>query len=313
MTLAGPAWAIVPVTPSNILGVGLLAASCASGHGSGNGISITGAIDSGLIAAATSCAGQAPASAAGQALSNSIWATSPVTAGATASSSMGLLHLSSTMDTPGGSTSLFPAAIGQAGFGDTLTVSLQGQEGKAAFLLLDLQVHGVLDAGRNAGSSAFQVAVTKNNSLLSASNPGYERGSGNEIGTDRQIPAWKASSFPPPTGPLSEHQVINEVVTFSVPVTIGTSFEMVVLGLSLSATRSQSGASLSSSDFSQTVRWSGIHGLLLNGSPVAGYSVTSASGVDWTAAAAVPEPAPWMLFGAGALLLIRLRGTRLAG
>jgi hypothetical protein len=221
---------------------------------------------------------------------------------------LGTLHLASRLDTEGGTASLYPRAVSQAGYGDLLTVNLANPPAADGFLLVGVRVSGVLDASGNAGFATFQLAVTNDNATLAAGNPGYNKGTGGGISTDRQLPTWIASSFPAP-GPLSEHRVIDEMVIFSIPVTFGTSFEMVVLGLSNTATRNSSGGAHSESDFGQTVTWAGVQGLLVGGVPVQGYTLTSGSGIDWTLAAAVPEPAAWWLFAAGLPLLVRLRSV----
>lgn len=298
LTLAAPALAQVPVTPANIVGTGMMAASCASLLGSGNGLSITEAIDSGLFASATSCSGSAIPGSVGAAPSTSVFTNGQATATSGATATMGTLHLGTQLDTPGGSASSFPLAVSQAGFGDTITVNLPGHTGDSGWLLVNLHVSGVLDASKNAGSAAFVVSMTKNDVTLSASNPGYVLGTGNEVSTDRQWPTWVVASYPVP-GPLVDHQVVDETVTFSLPVVFGTSFEMVVLGLSVSGSRNSTGAASSLSDFASTVRWDGVKGVLISGNAVAGYSITSASGIDWAGpAAAVPEPgtaALWLL------------------
>jgi hypothetical protein len=298
LVLAAPAQALVAVTPGDIVGTGIMAASCASLHGSGNGIGITGAIDSGLFADASTCADGALAGAVGSLPAASVFSNGMATSTAGATASMGTLHLGSQLDTPGGSAASFPRSVSQAGFGDTMTVNLAGHTGESGWLLVKLHVDGVLDASSNAGSASFQVAVTQNNALLAASNPGYDRGTGNEVGTDRQVPTWTVASFPVP-GPLVDHQVVDETVTFSLPVTFGTSFEMVVLGLSISASRSSTGAAHSVSDFADTVRWEGVKSVLIGNNAVSGYTVTGASGIDWTLAAPVPEPGPAALWLAG--------------
>jgi hypothetical protein len=301
--LAAPAKAQVPVKPADIVNTGTMAAACASLQGDGSGLAITGAIDIGLLGVATQCAGQAdPASAS----SGAAWSNAQADATASASATLGTLHLASRLDTEGGTASLYPRAVSQAGYGDLLTVNLANPPAADGFLLVGVRVSGVLDASGNAGFATFQLAVTNDNATLAAGNPGYNKGTGGGISTDRQLPTWIASSFPAP-GPLSEHRVIDEMVIFSIPVTFGTSFEMVVLGLSNTATRNSSGGAHSESDFGQTVTWAGVQGLLVGGVPVQGYTLTSGSGIDWTLAAAVPEPAAWWLFAAGLPLLVRLR------
>ncbi|OYU68365.1 MAG: hypothetical protein CFE45_43160 [Burkholderiales bacterium PBB5] len=129
-------------------------------------------------------------------------------------------------------------------------------------------------------------------------------------GGSSQTVVWKAASYPVP-GPLSEHVVVNETVLFSIPIVFGTSFELVVLGQSIAATRSQTGGGHSASDFMQTLWWDGVQGVKVGGQAVQGYTLTSGSGIDWTQAAVVPEPSAWLLMAAGlGLLAVRRRAAR---
>ena len=306
LTSLSSAWALVPTGPADILGTGLMAATCASLQGSGNGLAINGTIDSGLFAAGTQCTGQLAGS--GSASSAAAWSNSVAQAGAAASATPGLLRLSGSLQTPGADAGggRFPVAIAQAAFGDMLTVDLAGHTGQQGFLLVDLHVGALLDASRAAGSAGLAVALTKDNQTLSRALPGYDSGTGNAGSTDQQWPAWAVASYPVP-GPVHDQLAVDETVTFSLPVTFGTSFEMVVVGLSVAGARSRDGSALSTSDASHTIQWLGVHGLLVNGQQTTGYTLTSGSGIDWTQAAAVPEPAAWALMAGGLALLLGQR------
>jgi hypothetical protein len=305
--------AAVPVTPANLVDAGLMSATCASLRGSGNGLSIAAAIDSGLLAASTQCTGQAVTGLVGSASSGASFANGLASASAGAQASAGVLHLGASLDTSGSlAGTQFPIGIAQAGFADTFTVNLAGHQGESGYLLVDVHVSGVLDATRNAGSASFTVSATKNNLQLQASNPGYVVGTGNGASTDRQQPSWSVATYPPPDIPTTDHRVVNETITFSVPVTYGTTFEMAVLGLATAGTRSQTGAGLSSSNFNQTVQWLGVHGVLsAGGQAVQGYTLTSGSGINWAQAAPVPEPDSAWLLAAGLFGLAGLAARRL--
>jgi len=101
------------------------------------------------------------------------------------------------------------------------------------------------------------------------------------------------------------NETVNQLVTFTTNVTLGTPFELGVFARALAGNASFGSVSAFSEatvDFSNTITWAGISALTLNGNAVA-YTLTSASGIDWTQAyaAPVPEPATWALW-AGALL-----------
>ncbi|OYU82825.1 MAG: hypothetical protein CFE45_26880, partial [Burkholderiales bacterium PBB5] len=192
LVLTAQAQALVPVTPANIVGTGLMVANCASLHGSGNGMTISEAIDSGLFADGTACNGKALQGAVGSVNSSASRANANAAATTQGQVSMGVMHLGSQLDTTGGNAALFPVAISQGGFGDTLTVNLAGKQGQAGVLQVGVHVSGVLDASGNAGSSAFRVDITKNDQLMF------------KDGGSSQPVVWKAASYPVP-GPLSEH------------------------------------------------------------------------------------------------------------
>lgn len=107
-------------------------------------------------------------------------------------------------------------------------------------------------------------------------------------------------------------QSLNQTVSFNVNVILGTPFE---LSLFARANVGVAGAgpdwfSESTVDFGNTISWAGISGVSLAGSPV-GYNLSSASGIDWQQAyAPVPEPAEWLLMGAGLALLAGRRRSQ---
>ncbi|EHR73562.1 PEP-CTERM putative exosortase interaction domain-containing protein [Burkholderiales bacterium JOSHI_001] len=307
--LVGAAAQAAVTVPADVLGSGVQVATCASLRGSGNGLAIGDAIDSGLLTPGTECFGTVASGAQASAALTAQQDNGLAQAHASGQASMGVLHLSSTLNTPGSPSTSFPAAISQASFVDMMTPNAPGLTGQSGFLLLPIHVSGVLDASGNAGSAAFLVAALKNDITLSTSNPGYVVGTGNQVSTDRQAPTYRAASFPVP-GPLSEHQVVDETVVFSVPVVFGTPFEMTLLGQSIAGMRSRDGGGNSSSDFEHTLQWLGASQARLADGSVVSVTTTGASGIDWTLAAAVPEPATWlMLLAGGAVLLARRRAS----
>lgn len=101
------------------------------------------------------------------------------------------------------------------------------------------------------------------------------------------------------------NQTVNQLVTFTTNVTLGTPFELGVFARALAGNASFGSVTAFSEatvDFSNTITWAGISALTLNGTPLA-YTLASASGIDWTQAyaAPIPEPATWALWAIGLL------------
>lgn len=112
------------------------------------------------------------------------------------------------------------------------------------------------------------------------------------------------------------NQTVNQIVSFSTDIVLGTPFELGIFARALAGNASATaGAPFAISeatvDFSNTISWAGISSLTLNGNPVA-YSLSSASGIDWTQpyATAVPEPQTWALMLAGIGIVAGLRQRR---
>ena len=284
-------------TAADIVGAGLYAASCSAGSGSGSGVTVTGNVGAGFFNAA--CEGFAtPGSGPLQAAS--VWTTASVDTGSSVAVGPGWLVADSAMNTPGGGSA--PGTRAAGGFGDTLTVNGGGSPGTAAFLLIDLHVKGQLDATANAGSASFSLVMNKDNQTF-PKNVGFMPGTGTEVGSDTQVMVWAAASYPIFSGG-DEHQSFDETVTFSVPVVLGTPFELVLAGMSTSGTRSATGASVSSSH--ATVEWLGVQGLLIGGNLVSsGFQLSGTTGVNWVSPVAmpVPEPPVALMLAAGAGLL----------
>lgn len=190
------------------------------------------------------------------------------------------------------------------GFTDTLAVNAAGHAGESGYLLVHVAVVGTMWATAATGAAGFEVVPYVNNQLVNAVHPGYDDGSSNHAwGTDRQVGAWGVSSAP------DASLAINEVVTFSLPVVIGQNMKVGLYANAEAGQRSSGGYPgwLANSGVEFTSYLSGAS-LMLGGQPVQGFSIASASGLDWTAAA-VPEPGTWALMLAGlGLVALRRRG-----
>lgn len=212
---------------------------------------------------------------------------------------IGHIHLSSGNSSPG--NTFFAIAASNGGFEDRLTLNLPGRQGETVYMLVSMAATGTVSAAGPGGASQVQVTAYKDTSELVSGSPGYDRGNSDLFTTDRQRVAWGASSGP------EVSRIIDGHWTFSVPVVVGTPFELGIYARAQSGQRSFSSSSAISTtalDFSHSVLVQGISGVLVDGNLVsAGYTVDAASGLDWTNALPVPEPGQAVLMLAGLLLL----------
>jgi hypothetical protein len=107
------------------------------------------------------------------------------------------------------------------------------------------------------------------------------------------------------------NQTVNQLVSFTANITLGTAFELGVFARAIAGNASSGSVytfNEATVDFSNTLSWAGISSVTVAGNAV-GYTLSSASGVDWTQpyAAPVPEPQAWMLWAAGLLAAAALR------
>lgn len=196
----------------------------------------------------------------------------------------------------------FAQGIVNGGYSDSLTVHLAGHDGQPGYLLLHAAVTGSMEATAETGAASIEVVPYVNKQLVSAANPGYDDGSSNHLwSTDRQVGAWGVASAP------DASLAVDEVITFSLPVVVGQGFELGIYADAAAGQRSSGGFPgwSANSQVSMTSFLAGAS-LMLGDQNMPGFSITSASGLNW-AVAAVPEPASAALMLAGLLLLARRR------
>lgn len=107
------------------------------------------------------------------------------------------------------------------------------------------------------------------------------------------------------------NQTVNQFVSFTANITLGTAFELGVFARAIAGNASAGSVYTfndATVDFSNTLSWAGISALTLAGNAVP-YTLSSASGIDWTQpyAAPVPEPQVWALWAVGLLAVAALR------
>lgn len=246
------------------------------------------------------CQSQVFGGAAGQAGAAASWAAPDLANRAVIDVRMGRIGLLAQNDAPGGYTYFGPVGVATGGWGDRLRVDLPGQEGQAAVWRFTMDVSGSM-FNQQAGATQLELTSFKDRVELRNNVPGYDRGDSDPRATEWQRVGYGAR--------YGADRTVLDVVTFAVPVTIGQAFYWGVFA-SLQAGASSYGASLSRSialaDFSQTLDYGGSAGLYIGDQQMQGWTMASASGIDWLTSP-VPEPGSWALMLAGVALLLHRR------
>jgi len=189
------------------------------------------------------------------------------------------------------------------GFKENFTVS-GGVPGAAGWMLVDILVSGSASASGAAGSAGFSIGGFKDGIELRNNNPFWDNGNSDPASTDRQRAKWRVSSFASGT---TDSRVVNDMITFAVPITFGVQFSFDIYGFAEAGKRSSGsapGLSSASVDFFNTITWGGINAILAsNGSTISSSSVVGSTGLDWTGV--VPAPGALLVFGLGSLVSIR--------
>lgn len=238
------------------------------------------------------CQSQTFAGGAGQAQAAAAWVAPDLANSSAIQVQMGTIGFEARNDAPGGYTYLFPVGVASGGWADRLQVQLPGQEGQAAVWRFTMDVSGRMD-NASVGSAHLELTALKDRRDLGNSVPGWDRGGSDVRATELQRVGWSVR--------YGADRTVLDVVTFAVPVTIGQAFDWGVFA-TLQAGASSYGASPGRStawaDFSHTLQYGGSAGLWMGGQEVQGWTLASASGIDWLATP-VPEPGTWALLGAG--------------
>ena len=251
----------------------------------------------------SSCQGQYFAGTAGSTAQAS-YSTAAVQTASSVGGTMGTIGFAASTLAP--SNSMHAVSASGGGWSDRLVVDLAGHSGESAIWLYTMQVGGTMaSTGAGVASASVRLSGFKNKEELFASVPGFDQGNSDGVVTDRQRVNWGASQ--------NVSRVVDDLVTFAVPVTLGQSF---VWGVYATASASVgfsgiAGNGSSRLDFIDGLQYGGAAGLFIGGVEMNGYTLQSDSGIDWMQAAAVPEPAAWALWSAGLLTVVtRLRRRR---
>ena len=216
------------------------------------------------------------------------------TGDAKGSASFGVIKLSATQQ--GTSDGHFYDAIATGGWSDRLTIVDAAHTGQSAIATFVLNVDGTLNSAGVAGFGKFELFPFVNGAL---SGPG-----------DTFAHTFQVQSNASPSN-LTVHMTLLSTFSF----TFGTPFKYDVYGLADAGKAEGNAEAMSSSataNFANTVTWGGVQQVVIGNTPIVGFSITSASGVDWSKPSPVPLPAALWLFGSslgGILGLVRRRIT----
>ena len=208
-----------------------------------------------------------------------------VTNSASGSAQMGRARMMAYNSSPLGT--MFSAGLANGGWKETFTVSHPSLNGQAGFMVFQVRARGTLTVTGTfndlSGAASLTIAPYKDNIYL------------------MQSASWSlgnAISFATRT--------VDETVTMTVPITFGQSFTLGVYARAAAGQGSQafgqpqSFYSSATTDFSGGgVTWEGIASVQSGGQPVSGYTVISATGMNWSQPfGACPCPADFNCSGA---------------
>jgi len=197
----------------------------------------------------------------------------------------------------------FSAGALNGGWVDSHLFSAPGLAGQAGLWIFTLDISGTMAATGFAGLAQFHVTGYKDGFQLML-NAQFDPGNSDPISTDRQAAQWGLATS---AAGESFSRTIDDTVTFAVPFTWGTEFDLGIFAAARAGKRSSSGVpgiSTADLDFLHTLTWGGTVGVFANGVEVFDYTQISGSSIDWSVPTAVPVPAMVLpfLFGLGGLL-----------
>jgi hypothetical protein len=224
----------------------------------------------------------------------------------------------------------FAGAVVSGGFNDHFTITAPGQSGAGQWLVT-MNLDGTLNAGGTGGYTTLELMAYRDHKPMqpygSAANLNaynlflFQQPTHNgEVGSswDYQGVEWAVLDNGPGGPPALNAMTVKQKVTFVVPFTFGQAFDLGIYAQGTVGQNASSGGfpppASADLDFSHGIGWVGAGQVLVGGAPVASFSLSASSGIDYDqplAAAAVPEPTSAALtLGGLALIALRLQRRR---
>jgi hypothetical protein len=172
----------------------------------------------------------------------------------------------------------FGNAGSHGGFKENFLVT-GGTPGAQAWMLVDVSIEGTMEAAGFAGRAILNLGAFKDDIELRGNEPFWDHGGSDAASTDRQRATWGVSTSA--VGQTVD-RTIDDMITFSVPITLGEPFNLGIYGFADAGKRSSSGVPGSSSagvDFGIT--WVEARVVDAGGATIAGVTISGETGLDW--------------------------------
>ncbi|MCA9276863.1 MAG: hypothetical protein KDA29_12630 [Phycisphaerales bacterium] len=196
---------------------------------------------------------------------------------------MGYINFVATNTAP---NTTFGNAGAHGGFKENFIVT-GGTPGTEAWMLVQVSIDGTMNASGFAGRAALNIGAFKDDIELRSSEPFWDNGNSDPISTDRQRATWGLS-----TSSFDENldRTVSDMITFSVPITLGEPFNLGIYAFGNAGKRSAGGvAGSSSAAINFSVDWAGAQVVDAGGTAISGAAITGDTGLNWTSG---PTPCP---------------------